>query len=301
MTPTRLFIAYSRKDADLLDELKKYLQPIVLKYNLTIWDDKEIDAGAAWEDEIKKNLSSADIFLFLITANSLASDYFHDKELPFAIERHKKGEVQIIPIIMRSCGWKHSPIADLQVLPTEGKPIYSSHWSFTSEAYTDVVDGIEKILLQKIEEKEISFPNEKSTATKSSTTSSKKTSTSNNQLEEEQALRKKMGLIILKRSFYASIPFLGAALITLLGVKYWTPTIDTIMDSTFYKVILIIGVFPIIGIQIINVVNDFNDLVDGELEENVASWSIVLTFISYAAICGLGLLFIQMILDLLPN
>lgn len=297
MTPTKLFIAYSRKDAELLDELKKYLQPIVLKYNLTIWDDKEIDAGATWEDEIKKNLSSADIFLLLITANSLASDYFHDKELPFAIERHKKGEVQIIPIIMRSCGWKHSPIADLQVLPAEGKPVYSSHWSFVSEAYSDVVDGIEKILLQKKEQTE----NQKGTPTKSSTPTSKKTPTDNTQLEEEQVLRKKMGLIILKRSFYASIPFLGAALATLLGVKYSTPAIDTILDSNFYKVILMIGVFPILGIQIIKVVNDFNDLVDGKLEENVATWSIVLTFILYVIICGLGLLFIQMILDLLPN
>ncbi|MFK7775027.1 MAG: toll/interleukin-1 receptor domain-containing protein [Saprospiraceae bacterium] len=149
MSSTRLFIAYSRKDADLLDELKIFLKPIVLKYNLSIWDDKEIDAGATWEAEIKKNLNSADIFLFLISADSLASDYFHDKELSFAIERHKKGEVKIIPIIMRSCGWKHSKIAELQVLPKDGKPVYSSHWSFKSEAYTDVVDGIEKVLLQK--------------------------------------------------------------------------------------------------------------------------------------------------------
>ncbi len=154
MSTTRLFIAYSRKDASLLDELKKYLQPIVLKYKLTIWDDKEIDAGATWEHEIKKNLISADIFLFLITADSLASDYFHNKELAFAIERHKKGEVQIIPIIMRSCGWKHSIIADLQVLPTDGKPVRSSHWPFESEAYTDIVEGIEKVLLQKKEQKE---------------------------------------------------------------------------------------------------------------------------------------------------
>lgn len=154
MSTTRLFIAYSRKDAILLDELKTYLQPIVIKYKLTIWDDKEIDAGATWELEIKKNLISADIFLFLITANSLASDYFHNKELAFAIERHKKGEVQIIPIIMRSCGWKHSPIEELQVLPSDGKPVYSSQWEFISEAYTDILDGIEKVLLSKKEQKE---------------------------------------------------------------------------------------------------------------------------------------------------
>ena len=154
MTQTRLFIAYSRKDAELLDELNIFLQPLVQKYNLTIWNDKEIDAGAAWELEIKKNLDSADIFLFLISAYSLASDYFHNKELSFAIERHKKGEVRIIPIIMRSCGWKHSKIADLQVLPTDGKPVYSSHWSYKNEAYSDILDGIEKVLLQKKRDKE---------------------------------------------------------------------------------------------------------------------------------------------------
>lgn len=154
MTPTRLFIAYSRKDSELLDELKIFLQPLVQKYNLTIWNDKEIDAGAAWELEIKKNLDSANIFLFLISADSLASDYFHNKELSFAIERHKKGEVKIIPIIMRSCGWKHSKIADLQVLPTDGKPVYSSHWSYKNEAYTNILDGIEKVLLQKKRDKE---------------------------------------------------------------------------------------------------------------------------------------------------
>lgn len=149
MNQTRLFIAYSRKDAKLLDELKMYLKPTIRKYNLKVWDDKEIDAGATWEQEIKNNLNSADIFLFLITANSLASDYFHNKELAHAIERHKKGEVNIIPIIMQPCDWTSSPFAEIQVLPQDGKPVFSSDWKYPPEAYSNIVNGIKKVLKQR--------------------------------------------------------------------------------------------------------------------------------------------------------
>ncbi len=397
MSTTRLFIAYSRKDANLLDELKKYLQPIVLKYDLTIWDDKEIDAGATWEHEIKKNLISADIFLFLITADSLASDYFHNQELTFAIERHKKGEVQIIPIIMRSCGWKHSIIADLQVLPTDGKPVRSSYWPFESEAYTDIVEGIERVLLQKKVEKEnqlraekekeinvakraeelkkereqqqlraaeaekkkaeeakkrqeeladwettkkdnkitvyqkftrkypqsefnetaknsIKLLRNKNKKAKRKTTPTKKdnsllkkespTSTFFNttkklptQLEKEDVLLEK-GSVILERSFYASLPIIGAVIIEMLRHKLQIPLIDSVFNSTFLSGAMIIGVIFILIYQLILLIDDYSLIVDADTEIKETIWGVILTLISCGIISVLGILLLTTVFEL---
>ena len=70
----QIFIAYSRKDTDFLGELKTFLFPLEKNQSIKIWYDGEIVPGQVWENEIKQALHSAEIFLLLVSANSLASD-----------------------------------------------------------------------------------------------------------------------------------------------------------------------------------------------------------------------------------
>src|SRR6478609_2361528 len=88
----QIFIAYSRKDTDFLGELRTFLFPLEKNQSIKIWYDGEIVPGQVWENEIKQALHSAEIFLLLVSANSLASDYFYNKEVSNALERHQKGE-----------------------------------------------------------------------------------------------------------------------------------------------------------------------------------------------------------------
>lgn len=139
----KIFIAYAREDREFLDDLKKHLTPLCRSNkDLSIWDDGEIKSGTKWEDEIKTHLNEANIILLLVSANALASDYFYNKEMEDALKRHQKNEVSVIPIILSDCLWNETPLKNLQVLPTDGKPI--SKWHHKDEAYTEIVIEISR-------------------------------------------------------------------------------------------------------------------------------------------------------------
>ena len=48
--------------------------------------------GTKWDDEIEANLRACDVFVLLVSANSMGSDYVIDKELQIARERQAAGD-----------------------------------------------------------------------------------------------------------------------------------------------------------------------------------------------------------------
>lgn len=149
INPLQVFIAYSRKDIVFLDELRTHLRPLERANRATIWYDGKIEPGVVWEDAIKENLYAADIILLLLSADSIASDYFYEKEMTDALIRQEQGKARVIPLIVKSCVWKMTPLAKLQALPKDAKPVTS--WSERDDAWSDVVES----LLAIIEELEI--------------------------------------------------------------------------------------------------------------------------------------------------
>ncbi|MEO8765960.1 MAG: toll/interleukin-1 receptor domain-containing protein, partial [Ginsengibacter sp.] len=64
-----IFLSYTTKDKDAVENLKKAIEEIK---NVTCWyDHREITAGDDFKTEIAKNIKSADLFIPLISANSL--------------------------------------------------------------------------------------------------------------------------------------------------------------------------------------------------------------------------------------
>ncbi len=143
-TNINVFIAYARKDVHYLDQLRIYLKPLDRNKTIKIWYDGEIVPGTVWDKHIKTNLHNADIILMLVSAYSLASDYFYDKELVDAMERHNREETIVIPVILSECLWEHTDLKHLQALPKNGKPLKS--WDDESSAYTNIVRGLYKSL-----------------------------------------------------------------------------------------------------------------------------------------------------------
>lgn len=138
-----IFIAYSRKDKEFLDDLRTYLKPLERRNNdLTIWYDGKIDPGTKWNTAIKNHLRKADIILLLISGHSLASDYFYNEEMRDALIRHENDEAIVIPIILKACDWQEEEFGVLQVLPDNGDPL--TKWEKKEEAYTIIVKGIGK-------------------------------------------------------------------------------------------------------------------------------------------------------------
>lgn len=138
--PVRIFIAYSHKDRVFLDELRSAAVPLERSGKVRIWYDGNIEAGKVWDAEIKTNLHSADIILLLISNNSLASDYFYEQEVADALERHRRDEARVVPVILSHCFWNETPLYELQGVPTGAKPV--STWPDRHEAWHNVLSRV---------------------------------------------------------------------------------------------------------------------------------------------------------------
>ena len=54
--------------------------------------------------------------------------------------RHERGEVRLIPILLRPCLWNTSPLSKLQDLPSNGQPVTA--WANREAAWLDVVQTL---------------------------------------------------------------------------------------------------------------------------------------------------------------
>ena len=142
MTAIELFLSYSHKDEDLRKKLETHLMSLQHQNVIRTWHDGKISPGAEWEKEIHANLERAQIILLLISADFIASKYCYGVELSRALERHRAGQVRVVPVILRPCDWQSTPIGNLQAVPKEAKPV--TLWKNRDEAFADIAAKIAK-------------------------------------------------------------------------------------------------------------------------------------------------------------
>lgn len=135
---------YARKDKGFLEELEQHLSALKHSGQITTWYDREILPGTNWKQEIDIRLLAADIVLLLISPNFISSNYCYSTEMQRILHLRKINRIHIIPIILRPVDWQGTPIGDIQVLPTDGKPITA--WRNRDEAFQDIVRGIRKVI-----------------------------------------------------------------------------------------------------------------------------------------------------------
>ena len=141
MAALRLFCSYCHKDEVLRKQLDTHLKLLQRQGVISSWHDRLIQPGQEWKDQISSNLERADIFLLLVSADFIASDYCWGIEMKRALERHEAGTARIIPVIVRDVNWSPAPFAKLSALPTDGRPV--KRWTDRDAAWRNVVEGIE--------------------------------------------------------------------------------------------------------------------------------------------------------------
>jgi len=99
----KIFISYAHQDEKYKNELLKHLSNLQRKGIIEGWHDRLITPGKNWDESIKSALYECEVILFLISSDFLASDYIYDTEIKIALERYEKGQVQLIPVIVRPC------------------------------------------------------------------------------------------------------------------------------------------------------------------------------------------------------
>lgn len=127
-------------DEKLRQDLEIRLTMLRRNKLVSIWHDRKILPSNDWANEIDSNLNEADIILFLVSPEFLASDYCYDKEAKRAIERHNDGEAIVVPIILRPCEWHDSNFASIQALPKDAKAI--TLWENIDLAWNDTIAGL---------------------------------------------------------------------------------------------------------------------------------------------------------------
>ena len=96
--------------------------------------------GAEWKGIIDAHLSTADIILLFVSPDFFQSDYCYDVEMTAALERHRRGDARVVPIILRPSTWQAAPFAALNVLPTDGVPV--TKWPNRDDACLDIAKGV---------------------------------------------------------------------------------------------------------------------------------------------------------------
>src|SRR5579859_1006902 len=123
MSEIVIFCSYASNDEKWLRQLETHLNGLKRQGFLSFWHNQEILAGSNWAETNNAYLEASSIILCLVSADFLASDYCYGVEMARALERHRKGEAQMILILVRPVDWRHAPFARLRPLPLNAKPL----------------------------------------------------------------------------------------------------------------------------------------------------------------------------------
>ena len=138
------FLSYSHRDERYLRQLDIALSQLRRNGQISAWHDRKILPGDEWEHTIDERLDNADLILFLVSPDFLASDYAYGREMSKAMERRESGSAILVPIILRASDWPSSPLGSLQALPSNARPVLS--WANRDEAWLDVVQGLHRMI-----------------------------------------------------------------------------------------------------------------------------------------------------------
>jgi len=145
-SPVHIFVSYSSEDIAYKNELLKHLMSLVRLKKARIWHDRDIEAGAEWEQEIFENLDRADIVLCLISSSFIASEFCYEKELKSALKAHDANEKLVIPLRIRKCSGKNLPISKLEGVPKNWlKGVNDdSGWTEIAERIESKIESLQK-------------------------------------------------------------------------------------------------------------------------------------------------------------
>lgn len=83
---TQVFISYATEDRFIMEKISKTL----MRYSFTIWTNKtDIKTGTEFQLEINKGIEQADNFVYLLSYDTLNSEYCH-QELEYAFANNKR-------------------------------------------------------------------------------------------------------------------------------------------------------------------------------------------------------------------
>ncbi len=141
MPKPSVFLSYSHRDEDWKDRLRTHLKVLEHVGTFVVWDDRRIDAGDTWYDEIREAMDGAAAAVCLISAPYLASDFVVKEEIPYLLERRRGAGMLLLPVLLDECPWKKVPwLRDIQLLPRDGKTVRSLRAAKAKKTLSEVAE-----------------------------------------------------------------------------------------------------------------------------------------------------------------
>jgi tetratricopeptide (TPR) repeat protein len=162
-----IFISYSHLDepehpradeVQWLTFVQRFLRPAVKDGRFEVWVDRHMAGGADWNAEIEHQLRECDVFVLLVSANSMASDYVIDKEIAIIRERQENGEkVHFYPIMLTPTPQAgRDKVKDRNLRPKDGVPL--SRVKDRLQDMSDIADEIAAIIAKIAKERGAAAP-----------------------------------------------------------------------------------------------------------------------------------------------
>lgn len=102
-----------------------------------------IDPGDEWDPAIRENLDEANIIIILCSANSLATKYITQHEIPGAMRLHEEKKAVVVPVVLEACQWERTELQKLNALPEKARPL--TKCNPRSNGWNLVAEGIAKV------------------------------------------------------------------------------------------------------------------------------------------------------------
>jgi hypothetical protein len=146
MNTLKIFCCYAQEDQDLMERFHAHLRRVLELEQVSIEYPHNLPPGVEQASELARRLHSADIIMFLVSADFMNLDEHYEKEVKLAIERYNRGEARVIPIILRPVFWQDTPLGKLLPLPDGGKAVTDASWHTQDHAFVNIVEGIKRAI-----------------------------------------------------------------------------------------------------------------------------------------------------------
>lgn len=128
---SRIFLSYVRADRTYALKLRSLLSQ---RPNLSIFTTETLSAGEDWESKLKDELSRSDIFIVLLSSNSVDSKWvLHELGAAWALNK------PIIPVVINPEVFSKIPVTLRETQLVEIKDLE------TPEVIDQILEGYEKV------------------------------------------------------------------------------------------------------------------------------------------------------------
>jgi len=150
-----IYISYAHRDQAFKDQLRSHLRLFEDVANMEIWDDRTIDAGDRWFDELRKVLENASVAILLVSADFLASPSIQSEEIPFLLRRRAEEGLFVLPILVRPAAWHLvSWLHQIQMWPRDARALSELSNTERDRSFAELTEFLQGVLHSRSSPKE---------------------------------------------------------------------------------------------------------------------------------------------------